>query len=85
MLRYTYIACLVHIETRGTYTYHGVLNVNKIASSTDYYFSMFKYLENHQTIWATDIVPFHLSTKRSPNPPCQYEPRLIAPKHTTQS
>ena len=56
MLRYTYIACLVHIETRGTYTYHGVLNVNKIASSTDYCYSTFKFLENHQTVWATDII-----------------------------
>ena len=56
MSRYAYFACLVHIETRGTYTYYGVLNVNKIASSTDYCYNTFKYLENHQTIRATDIV-----------------------------
>ena len=62
MLRYTYIACLVHIETRGTYTYHGVLNVNKIASSTDYCYSTSKFLENHQRIRTTDIIPFDLST-----------------------
>lgn len=81
MLRYTYTACLVHIETRGTYTYHGVSNVNKIAPSADYCYSTFKFLDNHQTIRATDIIsPL---TQCSPKPTDQYEPRLTVPKNTT--